>query len=83
MVRMALIVGLLAVSGLGLTGCGRKAGLDPPPSAQTTTQSPVIADDQVTTYRGAAAPADPSRPEPVPAPPPSRNRTFPLDPLLN
>jgi predicted small lipoprotein YifL len=65
--RLARIaaIGALAAA-LGLAGCGRKAGLDPPPNASATDQS-VAANGNGTTPDGkAAAPAaGPKRPTPI------------------
>jgi predicted small lipoprotein YifL len=65
--RLARIaaIGALAAA-LGLAGCGRKAGLDPPPNASATDQS-VAANGTGTTPDGkAAAPAaGPKRPTPI------------------
>jgi hypothetical protein len=72
LMHILMMFGLVAA--LGLAGCGRKADLDPPSASATPAP---------------AAPTDPrawgqSSPQNAPAPPPpARNRTFVLDPLLN
>jgi hypothetical protein len=80
--RACLVVAGALILGLGVSGCGRKSGLDAPPSAS------------IVEPPAAAAPAEPSpgllfgRPAETPppvAPPPAadRQRTFLLDWLLN
>jgi len=64
-------VGALAVA-LGLAGCGRKAGLDPPPGGALTDQSAA---------NGNAVGPD-GRPAPTPATPPPNRHTF-LDWLID
>ena len=41
LLRIAAIGALVAA--IGLAGCGRKGGLDPPPSGAITTQDPAVA----------------------------------------
>jgi predicted small lipoprotein YifL len=41
LLRIAAIGALVAA--LGLAGCGRKGGLDPPPSGATNSQDPAVA----------------------------------------
>lgn len=74
-VRLAVMGALVAV--LGLAGCGRKGGLDPPPGAALP-GDPALA----------VAPADGSAAlgpdgQPVAPPPPPRPRTFILDGLVD
>jgi len=68
--RIAVIGALVAA--LGLTGCGRKGGLDPPPGASVVDQGPPPA--------GPAAVGPDGRPL---APPPPNKRSTPIDWLLN
>jgi predicted small lipoprotein YifL len=65
---------LWLAAALGLAGCGRKADLDPP-SASATPAPATSADPR---SWGQPSPQNPPAP-----PPPARNRTFVLDPLLN
>jgi predicted small lipoprotein YifL len=73
--RIAAVAALIAA--LGLTACGRKGPLDPPPSAAAPMRA---------TPTGAppASPVDRFRPRrEQPPPPPKRNDPFFLDWLLN
>ena len=63
--RIATIGALVAA--LGLAGCGRKGGLDPPPGASAI--------DQTAAAQPGAPPELGPDGQPVPAPPP-RRRTF-------
>ena len=68
--RLAVAAALIAA--LGVAGCGRKAGLDPPPAAavsQPTAEVPP----------GVAPGVDPERPVAAPG----RRKSFFLDFLLN
>jgi len=81
--RLALAAAMMAA--LGLTACGRKGPLDPPPSAGLTTPQayparPSLGEEGVTPppdNRARAANAAPSS-----APPPPPQKTFFLDFLL-
>jgi predicted small lipoprotein YifL len=68
-----MVVLAAAIAAVGLTGCGRKSGLDLPPSAAIT--DPQTAPPG-TAPNGQPAPAQPAAP---PAPP----RRFLLDFMLN
>ena len=70
--RLALIGALAAA--FGLAGCGRKAGLDPPPSVSATGQQKSGKTDLIRTPAGKTSP---SAAEQTP------NKSFILDPLLN
>jgi len=67
------VIGLL-VAALGLAGCGRKAGLDPPPAAAASTQDPIAPAD--------APPVIGPDGKPM-APPANEKKQFFLDWLLN
>ncbi len=71
--RLALIAALIAA--LGLTACGRKGPLDPPPGAS-------LAGDQ-TGPAGAPKYAPVLGPDSKPLAPPGPNKPIPLDVLLN
>jgi predicted small lipoprotein YifL len=82
--RLAMAVAMMAA--LGLAACGRKSGLDPPPSAGLTTppsytQRPSLGEEN---YGPASPPAGDRTAATAPAsaaePPPKK--TFPLDFLL-
>ena len=69
---------------LALGGCGRKAGLDPPPSAAVAPapDQPSLGDNNdpnMTGYRRAPSTAVAAQPT---QPPPPDKRTFILDPLI-
>jgi predicted small lipoprotein YifL len=70
LVRVA-VIGALAAA-LGLAGCGRKGGLDPPPGASVVDQ-------------GAAAPGSAAQvgPDGRPLAPPPPKRTTPIDWLID
>jgi hypothetical protein len=69
--RIAVVGALVAA--LGLAGCGRKTGLDPPPSAAVPQQT-----------AGAQPGAEPGvNPEVKPVAPPGRRKDFFLDWLIN
>ena len=70
--RIATIGALVAA--LGLAGCGRKAGLDPPPAAAASTQDPIAPAD--------APPVIGPDGKPM-APPANEKKQFFLDWLLN
>lgn len=83
--RIVRVLTLVALAGaLGLAGCGRKSALDPPPSAQAV---PTPAGQPTpSTWRapsGIVPDLTPTQPPAAAAPTPARNRSFPLDPLLN
>jgi predicted small lipoprotein YifL len=69
--RIAVIGALVAA--LGLAGCGRKGGLDPPPGASVV--------DQGAPPPGTVAEVGPDG-RPL-APPPPNKRSTPIDWLLN
>ena len=73
--RMAVLAA--AIAAVGLAGCGRKSGLDLPPSAAIT--------DPQAAPPGAApnAPSFLGQPAPPPPPPPAPPRRFLLDFMLN
>ncbi len=80
--RVAMLAVIIAAA--GLSGCGRKGSLDPPPTAALT--SPVPAgpsmgeqSDSPTHSLVTPAPA----PQPAPPPPAGGRKWFPLDFLLN
>ncbi|HSL79199.1 MAG TPA: lipoprotein [Pseudolabrys sp.] len=73
LLRLALI-GALAAS-FALAACGRKGPLDPPPSASVAGEQAVPAGAQV--YRG------PIGPDGRPIAPGMRDKSIPLDVLLN
>ena len=73
--RMAVLA--VAIAAVGLSGCGRKSGLDLPPTASLT--------DQQTAPPGGAsnAPSLLGQPAPPPPPPPAPPKRFLMDFLLN
>jgi predicted small lipoprotein YifL len=73
--RMAVLAA--AIAAVGLSGCGRKSGLDLPPSAAITDPQ---AAPPGTAPSGQPAPAQPGQP---PSTPPAPPRRFLLDFLLN
>ena len=85
--RSLLRVALLAALGaaLALGGCGRKAGLDPPPSAAVSPAPPAeptlgeLSDPNAPGYRRAPREAVVVSPSTQPVP---QKRTFILDPLI-
>jgi predicted small lipoprotein YifL len=72
--RMAVLAAAIAAA--GLSGCGRKSGLDLPPSAAITDPQ---AAPPGTAPNGQPAPAQPGQPAPPPGPP----KRFLFDFLLN
>jgi predicted small lipoprotein YifL len=72
--RIALIGALVAA--LGIAGCGRKGGLDPPPGAAAIEGDPAVQP------AGAPALGPDGRPTMAPPPPPLR-RTTPIDFLID
>jgi predicted small lipoprotein YifL len=74
--RMALLVAVIAAA--GLSGCGRKSGLDLPPSAAIT--DPQVAPPG-TAPNGQPVPAQSA--QAAPSSPPAPPRRFLLDFLLN
>jgi predicted small lipoprotein YifL len=81
--RLALLAAVIAAA--GLAGCGRKGGLDLPPTATLT--DPQQQPDQSRPLGSQADSSAPSllapQPAPQPAPPPAARKSFPLDFLLN
>ena len=73
--RMAVLA--VAIAAVGLSGCGRKSGLDLPPTASLT--------DPQAAPPGTApnAPSLLGQPAPPPPPPPAPPRRFLLDFMLN
>jgi predicted small lipoprotein YifL len=73
--RMAVLAA--AIAAVGLSGCGRKSGLDLPPSAAIT--------DPQAAPPGTAPNGPPllGQPAPPPPPPPGPPRRFLLDFMLN
>ncbi|MDC7786545.1 lipoprotein [Rhodoplanes sp. TEM] len=78
MIRVLTIVALAGA--LGLAGCGRKSSLDPPPSAQAAPPPPA-AEQQG--WRSPTLVPDMTPQQQQMTLPPARQRSFPLDPLLN
>jgi predicted small lipoprotein YifL len=74
LVRFAVVGALVAA--LGLSACGRKAGLDPPPAAAAVP----VAQTATPVHVGPGADRDS---EPVAAAPTSQKKSFFLDWLLN
>jgi predicted small lipoprotein YifL len=72
--RMAVLA--VAIAAAGLSGCGRKSGLDLPPAAAITDPQ---AAPPGTAPNGQPVPAQPGQPASPPAPP----RRFLLDFMLN
>jgi predicted small lipoprotein YifL len=70
--RIALVGALLVA--LGVAGCGRKGGLDPPPAAAVPEPAPIAAD--------APPPVGPDG-RPVLTPPPPPRRSTPIDWLID
>jgi predicted small lipoprotein YifL len=86
LVRFAAIGALVLVLGLGLSACGRKGPLDPPPSAAIPQQQLQPADPYSTAPATPpiASPGQSQRSRAVVAPPPSgREPNFFLDWLLD
>jgi predicted small lipoprotein YifL len=81
--RLALLAAIIAAA--GLAGCGRKGGLDLPPTAALTNpqqppdQSPSLGSQSDSSAPSLLAP----QPAPQPAPPPPARKGFLLDFLLN
>jgi predicted small lipoprotein YifL len=81
--RLALLAAMIAAA--GLAGCGRKGGLDLPPTATLTNpqqqpdQSPSLGSQSDSSAPSLLAP----QPAPQPAPPPPAKKGFLLDFLLN
>ncbi len=74
MARAAVVAAMIAAT--GLAGCGRKSGLDLPPTASLT-------DPQATPPGGTPAGAAPNGPQAPPQAPPAPPHRFLLDFLLN
>jgi predicted small lipoprotein YifL len=85
-----LALGVALVLPLALAACGRKAGLDPPPSAETPSPPPAPAQPAPRTFIDPTTPtgqAQPALPAPVQTtqvvpPPQPAKKTFLLDPLV-
>jgi predicted small lipoprotein YifL len=76
---LALLAAIIAAA--GLAGCGRKGGLDLPPTAALTNpqQPPSLGSQSDSSAPSLLAP----QPAPQPAPPPPARKGFLLDFLLN
>jgi predicted small lipoprotein YifL len=74
----SIAVGAVLVAALGLAGCGRKGGLDPPPGVSAVAVDPQQVREPEIGPDG--RPVTP--PPPVPAPPPQKRWT-PIDWLIN
>jgi predicted small lipoprotein YifL len=73
--RLARIAAIGAIcAALGLAGCGRKGGLDPPPAALAEPAALPAAAPEI---------GPDGQPIPPPPPPPRGRRTTPIDFLLN
>jgi predicted small lipoprotein YifL len=68
-------IGALACA-LGLAGCGRKAGLDPPPAAQASAA-------EITTGEPPAAQPGVNDPDKLPQPQTAPRRRLPIDFLID
>ncbi|WP_146604359.1 LPS translocon maturation chaperone LptM [Rhodoplanes roseus] len=78
-IRVLTIVALAGA--LGLAGCGRKSALEPPPSAQAAPPPPAQQQSGWRSPSGLVPDLTPTeQPQTLP---PAKNRSFPLDPLLN
>lgn len=79
------VLALVALMGtLALAGCGRKNALEPPPSAQAVpTAAEQPAPSGWRTPSGGIPDLNATQPPPPPPATPPRNRSFPLDALLN
>ena len=83
--RLAAFAALAAA--LALAGCGRKAGLDPPPSSsvvepQQMTGQPSLGEMPSEPYLRGLAPAQPAPEKPAARPAPAQQQSFFLDWLL-
>jgi predicted small lipoprotein YifL len=80
--RVAMLAAIIAAA--GLSGCGRKGGLDPPPTASLTNPQQVppgsMGEQSDSPTQSLMAP--PPTPQTAP-PPPAAKKSFPLDFLLN
>jgi predicted small lipoprotein YifL len=81
--RVAMLAAIIAAA--GLSGCGRKGGLDPPPTASLTNPQqvppgPSMGEQSDSPTQSLMAP--PPTPQTAP-PPPAAKKWFPLDFLLN
>jgi predicted small lipoprotein YifL len=81
--RVAMLAAIIAAE--GLSGCGRKGGLDPPPTASLTNPQPAppgpsMGEQSDSPTQSLMAP--PPAPQTAP-PPPTAKKWFPLDFLLN
>lgn len=80
--RVIRVLTIVALAGaLGLAGCGRKSSLDPPPSAQAAPPPPAA--EQQQGWRSPALVPDMTPQQQQMTLPPARQRSFPLDPLLD
>jgi predicted small lipoprotein YifL len=91
--RLALFAALIAA--LGVSGCGRKGPLDPPPAALSDSQSTPGTNAQLATQRPSLGEegnslvptleplAQPQRPQQASTTPPPPPKTFFLDFLIN
>ena len=85
--RRAVRAALLLAVAVSLAGCGRKGGLDPPPSSEISSPAPAPAAagrtyiDPMTPTGGPQEAAPPPVQSAAPAPSTSR-KTFLLDPLI-
>jgi hypothetical protein len=73
--RMAVVGALVAA--LGVSGCGRKAGLDPPPVASVSDPAPAVDGAPPEQYRALGPDGRPV------APKTGEKRWFPLDFLID
>jgi predicted small lipoprotein YifL len=82
--RACLAVAGALLIGLGVSGCGRKSGLDAPPSASIDAAPTTVAPTSPELTPGLlfGRPAEPPPPQ-APAPASGPRRTFFLDWLLN
>jgi predicted small lipoprotein YifL len=74
-----MVVLAAAIAATGLAGCGRKSGLDLPPTASLTDQQTAPPGTAPNGQPAQSAAAQPGQPTPPPAPP----KRFLLDFMLN
>jgi len=79
LVSLAVRCAFGAALALGLAGCGRKSGLDPPPGGLA--EPSVIGSQHAPGPDGQVAAS--GAPTTAPSPPPPAKKTFPLDWLIN
>jgi predicted small lipoprotein YifL len=83
--RLAVVAAIVAAA--GLSGCGRKGALDPPPTAALTNPQqqvppgPSMGEQSDLPTHSLMIP--PAAPQAATPPPPTAKRWFPLDFLLN